>query len=331
MKKILITGASGHIGNVVVSNLIKDHKNEVIINCLLLNNDKAPYLDKNNINIIYGDICDTLLMEKLIKENDIIIHLAGIISTSNKHKEKIYKVNYLASKDIADLCFKYQKRLIYVSSVHVLSYKNDLIDETASLNLTSHRGEYEKTKVLATSYILDLFNKGLDGLIFYPSAVIGAQDYLLGETSRSIINIYKGKYPFYLKGGYSFVDVKDVAKMLIKGALTTSISKETFIISNGYISVKDLILYTSSLSKHPKKHLIFVPRFLVYFGALFIDLFSKITNKKFIFTYNMVKTITSNGRFNNSKIKEQLGYQPTDLKDTIKDTVNFLIKYQNLD
>lgn len=330
-QNVFITGASGHIGNVIIKELSNNYKDEVSITCLLLENDNANYLKDFDLDIIRGNICDRELMFKLIKKNDIVIHLAGIISTSNKNKDLMYNVNYLGSKNIADACFKNKARLIYVSSVHVLNCENATIDENASLNVSSHRGEYEKTKALATSYIKDLFDNGLDGLIFYPSAIIGPFDYLLGETSRSIINIYNGKYPFYLNGGYSFVDVRDVSKMIVKGALSKNLSRQSYIISNGYISVKDLILYTSSLSKKPKKHLIYVPLFLVYIALPFISLFAKISKKKVIFSKNMVKTITSNGSFNISKIKKDLDYTPTDLHTTIKDTVEFLKEYQNLD
>ncbi|MDE6285304.1 MAG: NAD-dependent epimerase/dehydratase family protein, partial [Bacilli bacterium] len=78
MKKILVTGAAGTIGVHVIKYLLSEGKYE--ITALDLRNKRVfnrLKRFKKRINIVYGDICDRVLIEALVKDHDIIIHLAS--------------------------------------------------------------------------------------------------------------------------------------------------------------------------------------------------------------------------------------------------------------
>lgn len=80
MKKVLVTGAAGSIGLKVLKYLLSEGKYE--ITALDLKNKRAQRNLKKyrkRINIIFGDINDTFLMEALVKDHDYIIHLAGVL------------------------------------------------------------------------------------------------------------------------------------------------------------------------------------------------------------------------------------------------------------
>ena len=80
MKKVLVTGAAGSIGSEALKYLLSEGKYE--ITALDLKNKKTQKSLKKyrkRINIIYGDVNDSLLMEALVKDHDYIIHLAGIM------------------------------------------------------------------------------------------------------------------------------------------------------------------------------------------------------------------------------------------------------------
>ena len=78
MKKVLVTGAAGSIGIHVIKYLLAEGKYE--ITALDLKNKnvfKRLRRFKKRINILYGDISDRILVEALVKDHDIIIHLAS--------------------------------------------------------------------------------------------------------------------------------------------------------------------------------------------------------------------------------------------------------------
>jgi dTDP-glucose 4,6-dehydratase len=105
MKKILITGASGFLGNYFVEEFIKDH--EVI--CLLRPNTKnlirlEPFLDK--IKVIYHDILQPVnyLAEEL-EGTSVILHAAGNPSSENSTKNPLSSIkdNIIGTAHVLDL------------------------------------------------------------------------------------------------------------------------------------------------------------------------------------------------------------------------------------
>ena len=78
MKKVLVTGAAGSIGVHVIKYLLAEGKYEVT--ALDLKNKyvfKRMRRFKKRINILYGDVNDRVLIEALVKDHDVIIHLAS--------------------------------------------------------------------------------------------------------------------------------------------------------------------------------------------------------------------------------------------------------------
>ncbi len=84
-KKILVTGGGGFIGSHLVESLIK--KGHTVRTLVPYNPDNTwgwidtfePYI-KKNLEVISGDICDQNLVIKLMKNIDIVFHLAALIS-----------------------------------------------------------------------------------------------------------------------------------------------------------------------------------------------------------------------------------------------------------
>ena len=84
-KKILITGGGGFIGSHLIETLIKNGYSVRTI--VPYNPDNSwGWIDsfepniKKNLEVISGDICDQNLVIKLVKNVDIIFHLAALIS-----------------------------------------------------------------------------------------------------------------------------------------------------------------------------------------------------------------------------------------------------------
>ena len=79
MKKVLVTGASGIIGKCVIKYLLSEGKYEITI-VDLKNHKSTQALRKyrKRVNIVYGDITDSILVDALVRDHDYIINLAGI-------------------------------------------------------------------------------------------------------------------------------------------------------------------------------------------------------------------------------------------------------------
>ena len=97
-------------------------------------------------------------------------------------------------------------------------------------------GDYAKSKAAATELVFDAAERGLNASIVLPSGIIGPGDLQGGSFTSMARSFLAGKLPLAVRGGYDFVDVRDVAN----GLLACSESGEPgkgYILSGCYLSL----------------------------------------------------------------------------------------------
>lgn len=248
--KILVTGASGHIGNVLVRDLVKKGYD---VTAFLKSGEKAEYLEDLNINFAFGDVRNIDDLKKAFKNIDVVFHLAGLIDIGNGNKKLMYDINVQGSKNVVEAC-KYNKvkKLIYTSSVHAIPPKpnNEIISETNIFSPDLVKGTYAKTKAEATNYVLSSNSKDLEVIITHPSGVIGPYEYLTSNLGQLIIDCANKKMGAYIDGGYNFVDVRDVSSGLIS-SLEKGKPGECYILAGHYVTIKELMKYVQDITGVP--------------------------------------------------------------------------------
>lgn len=321
MKKIyILTGAGGHIGNVVTSSLLDEGQHLR----LLLHpkfDKKVSLFDK--AEVYYGDLTDkeslkTLFMHNPLTEELHVIHLASVVSTLTGVFKKLYKVNVLGTQNLLDLAEIYGvKRFVYVSSVHALPEleKGQVISEQKNFSPKLVKGDYAKTKAIATDLVLS-YRHNFEIIVVHPSGVIGPFDYRRAPSNSMFYQFLAQKLTHVPKGGYDFVDVRDVAKGII---LADKVGRpgETYILSNQYFEVRELLNMMAELAylKKPKK----IGLGWAVFAAPFADFFARLAKKIPLYSPYSLYTLRSNGLFSHEKASIELGYQTRPILETLKD------------
>ena len=91
------------------------------------------------------------------------------------------------------------------------SQKDCIITEDCEFSPGLVDGDYAKSKATATELVFDAAKRGLNASIVFPSGIIGPGD-IQGGASPQWRNLFFAELPFAVRGGYDFVDVRDVAK-----------------------------------------------------------------------------------------------------------------------
>ena len=66
-------------------------------------------------------------------------------------------------------------------------------------------GCYSQSKALATQAVLDAVReKGLHACVVHPSGILGPEDFAVGETTETVIQIINGEMRFPLESFLSF-------------------------------------------------------------------------------------------------------------------------------
>ena len=305
----IITGATGHIGNNLVKKLV-ELKKEVKV--LVRKIDQS--INNLPIEYIVGNIFDQEFLNKNISSDDIVIHLAGIIDIKNKNKEQVFKINYEGANLITNICLqKNVKKYIYCSSVDAIEMtKGSLVKEPENINVENVKGNYGKSKALATLYVKKIMkeNPDFNASIVYPSAVIGPNDWKPSAIGKMVQDSIDKKMQFGIKGGYNFVDVDDVVNAII--ILSESDFKDDYILSGEIVSVYKMYQLTNK-AIGVKRKVPRLPMFLVWLGIPFVPYLSPIV-------FELLKT---NPEYDCSKAIRDLNYQHTPFEKTIEKTVNW--------
>ena len=330
MKKIyIITGANGFLGNNIIRILEKDADNE--IRAFVLKDDSIKSLENLNCKIYYGDVTNKESLSSIFENTNgkevFVIHCAAIVYIKSKYNPLIYNVNVNGTKNIVDKVLELNAKLVYVSSVHAIPEKpnNDLITEVTNFNPEDVYGLYAKTKAEAAKYVMDAIkNKNLNACIIHPSGIIGPNDFGNSHLTQLIKVVSNGKLFACVKGGYDFVDVRDVAKG-VTNACKNGIKGECYILSNRYITIKELCDLICDLQKR-KRIKIILPISIAKLIAPLFELYYNLKKETPLFTKYSLYTLSSNANFSNKKARQYLDFKNRSIEDTVKDTIEWINK-----
>lgn len=327
MKKIIITGATGHIGNNIVRDLIENYSDIEIK--LLIRRLKDEAIDEFDCLKVVGDLNDVSFLNQEIEEGSVVIHSAGLIDVTNKQINEMEKINYLLTQKIVDVCIeKKVSKFIYISSVDAINKKEEgLIKEPISFNPDLLKSNYGKSKAKATLYVLNKIMSGaLCGVILYPSAVIGPYDFKVSSIGQVLVDNIHNRIMARLNGKYNFVDVRDLTKA-INYCVFNSVDI-SYLITGEVVTVDELfMIINKKLGK--KKMPIKLPLWLIMIFANFMPLYYKLRGVKPVFTKFALKTLNTNCDYDNTKAKQELKLVIRPVKKSLEDAIDWFIAHGN--
>ena len=329
MKSFLITGAAGSLGHTLANLMIQD--NDRVIG-FLLPFEKEDLLDQRVI-IMKGDVLDKDSLRKafeVLGPHGTVIHCAGMISIDPKVSSRIYQVNVEGTKNVVDLSLEYHvDQLVYVSSVHAIPElkKGLIISETLTISPDKVEGHYSKSKATATRYVMDKMALGFPATIVYPSGIISDEDVKNAFMTQMVKDYLAKTMKVSVKGGYDFVDVRDVALGII-AILKKKIINEHYILSNKYYTVQTMMDILYDLTGLVKVK-VSVPLSLVRLVLPLKLANDQRKNKISLYTADSLKILNSNAIFSHEKAEKELDYHPREIQETFDLLVKRLSNRQN--
>ena len=323
--KYLITGGSGFLGSQVVAAL-KDTPAE--IRALVLEKDPLAEALPSYVRKVTGDVRDAASLDAFFAGADAqtcVIHCAGIVSVASKPDQKLYDVNVGGTRNVLAHCRKIGVgKLVHVSSVHAIPEKPKGVDitEDAVFSPDLVQGEYAKSKAMATALVLEAAREGLNASVVFPSGIIGPHDRGEGSISQLLLSYLSGRLPLAVKGGYSFVDVRDVAAGIM-ACTERGLAGQGYILSGPYATIQDILEATQKASSIQKK-VHFLPIRLAKLVAPFYEKWCLMRHQPLFFTPYAVEVLDSNGRFSCQAAESVLGFSPRSLESSIRDMVLWL-------
>lgn len=323
--KYLVTGATGFLGRTVIAKL--NGKNAKIY-ALIMKDDPLARELPPGVHKIYGDVCDEASLERFFccaDNRTCVIHCAGIVSVASHPGDRIYKVNVGGTNNILRHCERSNiGKLVYISSVHAIpeNPKGKVITEDTVFSPELVRGDYAKSKAISTLLVFEAATRGLNASVVFPSGIIGPGDIGKGSITNMLVSFITGKLFLAVKGGYDFVDVRDVASGILACA-GHGLAGQGYILSGQYASIRD-ILETAKHTLSVRRTVSFLP---ICFAKLAAPIYEKWSLRKQLplyFTPYAIDVLSSNSHFSKGKAEAALNYTPRSVENSIRDTMLWL-------
>ena len=330
--KYLVTGATGFLGRAVVEALARRGAR---VHALVLHDDPYINLLPKEVHTVIGDVCAENSLTDFFADADsrtCVIHCAGVVSVASRPGSKLYQVNVGGTWSVLRQCMERNVgKMVYVSSVHAIPEKPKgcIITEDCEFSPGLVDGDYAKSKATATELVFAAAERGLNTSIVFPSGIIGPGDLQGGSFTSMAKSFLAGKLPLAVRGGYDFVDVRDVAN----GLLACSESGEPgkgYILSGHYVTIRkmlQLVGKTAKLNYRP----ICLPLGLAKLAAPYYERRSLKDRKPLFYTPYSVSVLDSNGRFSHAAASERFAYQPRPVEETLRDMTAWLLEQRRKD
>lgn len=322
----LVTGAAGHLGSTVVRELCA---RGCRVRAMVLLGDPAAKRLPPEAEIYYGDVTDRESVRGFLtapsSDRRVVVHAAGIVSINSKYDPRIYNVNVNGTKNVADLCADCGvDKLVYVSSVHAIPElpAGQTITEVRQFNPDQVVGLYAKTKAEATRYVLSAAADGLNASVVHPSGITGPYDSGHGHLTQLLEDYCNGSLVAGVRGGYDFVDVRDVAQGILR-CCEQGRAGECYILSNRYFTVSELFALFSQVTGRKQVRAI-LPMWFAKGTAGISELYYRLKKQPPLYTAYSLYTLCSNALFSSEKARRELGYTTRPFVQTVSDTVQWL-------
>ena len=216
MKKVLVSGAGGYIGSVLVPMLLEHGYNVVAVDRFFFGRQTLPPGD-DRLQVLQDDI--RWLDESCLKGTDAVIDLAALSNdpSGELDPKKTWEINHQGRVRIAYLSKKMGvSKYIFPSSCSIYGFQEGLLDETSPVNpLTT----YAKANLQAEGDILSLADEQFCVVVLRQATVYGLSprmrfDLAINGMVRGLVK--NGKIPILRDGTQwrPFVHVKDTARAM---------------------------------------------------------------------------------------------------------------------
>lgn len=324
--KYLVTGATGFLGRAVVEELARRGAQ---VHALALPDDPYTHLLPKEVRTVTGDVCESDGLADFFADADsrtCVIHCAGIVSVASRPGPKLYQVNVGGTWRILRQCIAHgMGKMVYVSSVHAIPEKprGCPITEDCKLAPGLVDGDYAKSKATATNLVLDAAAQGLNASVVFPSGIIGPGDVQGGSFTSMAESFLAGRLPFAVRGGYDFVDVRDVAQGLL-ACCEKGLPGKGYILSGHYATIGRMLQMVGAAARRRYRPLC-LPLSLAKLAAPCYERHSLRAGKQLFFTPYSVSVLGSNGQFSHSAATECFAYEPRPMEQTLQDMTAWLL------
>jgi dihydroflavonol-4-reductase len=321
---VLVTGASGYTGTVLVKKLVSQG---VKVRAIARGTSNLAAFEGLDIEWIRGDIFDPTVIAKATHDVEYVIHVAAAYREAKITDETYHKVHIESTKLLAHALVGQRsfKRFVHVSTVGVHGH----IDEPpADENYRFNPGDvYQRTKAEGELWIRDFATKNNFPIsVVRPAAIYGPGDKRLLKVFKMAS---KPIFPLFGKGQglYHLIHVDDLTDIFILAAIHPRALGEVFIAGNARPSrLEDIARTIADEVGNKKMRFIRFPAWPLFIAADICEALCRPLGIEPPIYRRRVAFFTKDRAFKTDKLQSLLGYtNRTGVEEGLRSTARWYV------
>ncbi|HEY9628614.1 MAG TPA: NAD-dependent epimerase/dehydratase family protein [Coleofasciculaceae cyanobacterium] len=315
--KALVTGATGFTGSHLVKALIQ--RGDTVV-ALARKTSDLSRLQGCAVELAYGDIGDRPSLEAAMQGVDTVFHVAAYVELGIVDAARMEQINVEGTRAVLEIAKAAGvTKMVYCSTIGVYGdTQGKVVDETFQRTQTNFSSAYDRTKYLAQQWVDRAAAEGLPVVSVMPAGIFGSDDPHFGKVLDAFL---QGKLKVWAGGDRitGFVHVDDlVAAMLL--AAEKAPTGAHYIISAGELSTREMFEFLSQETgiATPRE----VPEPLVRLAGNLLEPIGRLLSWQPPISRERVHYIYDRCvRINAAKAKQELGWQPRSVEDTLREAL----------
>lgn len=326
MKKVLLTGADGMLGNHIVRELIqRNYQVVALVEPRMAAMDRPGW---PGVTVVEGDILKADQLSAAFRGCDAVIHAAADTTTWPPRSPGQWKINHEGTLNVISATLAAgMEKMVHVGSASSFGYgtRESPGDETRPYRFARFGLDYMDSKRAAHEAVLDAVEtKGLPATIVNPTYMFGAFDRKPGSGTM-IVFVNSKKTLRIPPGGRNFVYAGDVATG-IANALERGRIGEACILGNQNMNYQEIFTLIARVIGKPEPHLFVLSPIMKTYGA-WMSLRGWWTGREPDVTYELAKISCVGQYYSPQKAIRELDLPQTSIKRAIIEAYEWMREF----
>lgn len=317
MGRVLVTGASGHLGANLVRQLLTGPDD---VRVLVRQGSDNAAVDGLDVERHVGDIRHPDAVRPAVHGCRRVYHCAARISTVRGGERELYECNVLGTRNVLDAARAAEvQRVVVTGSLGATGMlPGQASDERVPFDPFAPHTAYEHTKALVEHEALRAAADGLDVVVAASCAIVGPHDYKPSRMGSVLLRFAARALRGYVPGGFEFVTVRDIVAGHVL-AMDKGRSGQKYLFGSGYLSMDDLMALFEAITGMPRPRLRLPPALVTGIGALTSPALALLApDREQLLTPAAVRLLALRRRADCVKAQTELGFRPTSIADAVR-------------
>ena len=312
---ILVTGATGFVGSVLVRQLVGAGER---VRVLRRASSSLDRLDGVEVEHAVGDVTDPEAVRDAVDGAETVYHVAGVVAFGPRARARLRAVNVEGTATVVDAARAAGVgRLVHTSSIAALGRpaSGGVLDESAVWTPSRLNTAYAVSKRDAEREVLRGVAEGLDAVIASPALVFGPGRSGEGTTALAE-RLAAGALPLAPPGATAVVDVEDVAAGL-RAARDRGETGQRYVLAAETLTWVEILGTLADALGVPAPTRT-APPWLLTLGGAVGQTWAAVTGSEPTLTLETARNAAATVRYDGSRAERQLGVAYRPFEDTAR-------------